>query len=86
MPQSVSEHVDALIIGAGHNGLAAAAFLARNRMRVLVLEKNDYVGGMAGSREILTGCRNDVGATCLFPLAKEVIDFYDFEGMGVEYI
>ena len=49
-----SEQVDAIIIGAGHNGLAAAAFLARNRVRVLVLEKNDYVGGMAGSREILT--------------------------------
>jgi phytoene dehydrogenase-like protein len=86
MPQPASENVDAIIIGAGHNGLAAAAFLARNRVRVLVLEKNDYVGGMAGSREILTGCQNDVGATCLFPLAKEVIDFYDFEGMGVEYI
>ncbi len=86
MPQSASENLDVIVIGAGHNGLAAAAFLARNRLRVLVLEKNDYVGGMAGSREILTGCQNDVGATCLFPLAKEVIDFYDFEGMGVEYI
>lgn len=86
MPQTLSDRADVIIIGAGHNGLAAAAFLARNKVRVLVLEKNDYVGGMAGSREILTDCRNDVGATCLFPLSKEVIDFYDFEGMGVEYI
>ena len=54
MPQSASENVDVIIIGAGHNGLATASFLARNRLRVLVLEKNDYVGGMAGSREILT--------------------------------
>ncbi|MBS0580593.1 MAG: NAD(P)/FAD-dependent oxidoreductase [Proteobacteria bacterium] len=86
MPQPASKSVDVLIIGAGHNGLATGAFLARNGVRVLVLEKNDYVGGMAGSREILTGCRNDVGATCLFPLAKEVVEFYDFEAMGVEYI
>ena len=86
MPLPSSSNVDAIVIGAGHNGLATAAFLARKQMRVLVLEKNDYVGGMAGSREILTGCQNDVGATCLFPLAKDVIDFYDFEGMGVEYI
>jgi phytoene dehydrogenase-like protein len=86
MPLPASENAEVLIIGAGHNGLATAAFLARNGLRVLVLEKNDYVGGMAGSREILTDCQNDVGATCLFPLAKEVIDFYDFEGMGVEYI
>lgn len=86
MPQLEQESVDVIIIGAGHNGLAAGAFLARKGLRVLVLEKNDYVGGMAGSREILNGCRNDVGATCLFPLSQEIVDFYDFEGSGVEYI
>ncbi len=86
MPQATAENVDVIIIGAGHNGLAAAAFLARNGVHVLVLEKNDYVGGMAGSREILSGCQNDVGATCLFPLSKDVVDFYDFEAMGVQYI
>ena len=60
---------DAIVIGAGHNGLAAARVLAQRGRRVLVLEKNRYVGGMAGTREILTGCRNDVGASLLFPLA-----------------
>ena len=84
--ESSPEISDVIIIGAGHNGLAAGAFLARKGVRVLVLEKNDYVGGMSGTREILTGCRNDVGATCLFPLSQELVDFYDFEGSGVEYI
>jgi phytoene dehydrogenase-like protein len=54
---------DVVVIGAGHNGLAATALLAARGLRVLCLEKNAYVGGMAGTREILSGCRNDVGAS-----------------------
>jgi phytoene dehydrogenase-like protein len=77
---------DAIIIGAGHNGLAAGAVLAKSGLRVLNLEKNRYVGGMAGSREILKGCRNDVGATLLFPLAREVIEDLEFERYGAEFI
>ena len=61
---------DVVIVGAGHNGLAAGALLAKRGLRVLLLEKNRYVGGMAGTREILAGCRNDVGASLLFPLAR----------------
>ncbi|MCP4907643.1 MAG: NAD(P)/FAD-dependent oxidoreductase [bacterium] len=77
---------DAIVIGAGHNGLAAAAVLAKQGRSVIVLEKNGYVGGMTGTREILEGCRNEVGASCLFPLAKEVTDALDFEGNGAEFI
>jgi phytoene dehydrogenase-like protein len=77
---------DVIIIGAGHNGLAAAATLARRGVRTLNLEKNGYVGGMAGSREILKGCRNDVGATMLFPLSKEIIEELEFEKYGAEFI
>jgi len=77
---------DSIIIGGGHNGLATALVLARNGKRVLVLEKNDYVGGMGGTREILKGCRNEVGASCLFPLSKEIRDYFDFENHGVELI
>lgn len=77
---------DAIIIGAGHNGLAAATVLARSGRKVLVLEKNNYVGGMGGTREILKGCRNEVGASCLFPLSKEIKDYFEFESNGVELI
>ena len=77
---------DAIVVGAGHNGMAATAVLARQGLRVLALEKNDYVGGMAGSREILSGCRNDVGASLLFPLAKELVDALEFERYGAEFI
>src|SRR5215468_2925624 len=77
---------DAVVIGAGHNGLAATALLAARELRVLCLEKNAYVGGMAGTREILTGCRNDVGASLLFPLAKTVQEELELERYGVEFI
>ena len=77
---------DVVVIGAGHNGLATTALLAARGLRVLCLEKNAYVGGMAGTREILTGCRNDVGASLLFPLAKAVERELELVRYGVEYI
>jgi phytoene dehydrogenase-like protein len=77
---------DVIVVGAGHNGLAAAALLARRGFRVLCLEKNAYVGGMAGTREILAGCRNDVGASLLFPLAKGVAEELELARWGVELI
>ena len=77
---------DVIVIGAGHNGLASAAVLAAQGHAVLVLEKNGYVGGMTGTREILGGCRNEVGASCLFPLSKQVVEELDFEGNGAEFI
>ncbi len=77
---------DCIVVGAGHNGLATALVLARNGRRVVVLEKNDYVGGMGGTREIFKGCRNEVGASCLFPLSAEVKQYFDFESHGVELI
>ncbi|NDV00225.1 phytoene desaturase family protein [Pseudoroseicyclus tamaricis] len=43
---------DALIVGAGHNGLVTAAYLARAGMRVVAVEKNDWVGGAAVSRQL----------------------------------
>ena len=49
------EKVDAIVIGAGHNGLVAAAYLARAGRSVLVLERRAAVGGAAVSEEPFAG-------------------------------
>src|SRR5688500_6715426 len=46
---------DAIVVSAGHNGLTNAAYLARAGLKVLVLERNPYIGGAAVSREIQEG-------------------------------
>lgn len=84
--QSPPTDVDVVVIGAGHNGLAATALLAKRGLRVVCVEKNAYPGGMAGTREILTGCRNDVGASLLFPLAKGLAEELELERYGVQLI
>src|SRR6266404_3831535 len=43
---------DVVILGAGHNGLVAAAYLARAGLSVLLLEKNDYIGGATTSQRL----------------------------------
>lgn len=43
---------DVVILGAGHNGLVASAYLARVGLSVLLLEKNDYIGGATASQRI----------------------------------
>lgn len=46
---------DAIIIGSGHNGLVAACYLAKAGKKVLVLEKNDYIGGATTSIKAFKG-------------------------------
>ena len=51
----MAKDYDAIVVGAGHNGLTNAAYLARAGMQVLVLERNPFIGGAAVSREIHAG-------------------------------
>jgi hypothetical protein len=46
----------------------------RQRLKVLVLEKNKYVGGMASTVEHLKGYKHDVAASVLFPLSDKVVE------------
>jgi phytoene dehydrogenase-like protein len=49
---SAPSGLDAIIVGAGHNGLVAACYLARAGLKVLVLERQPYIGGAAVSRRL----------------------------------
>ena len=51
---------DSIIVGAGHNGLVCAAYLARSGWRVLVLEASETLGGLAAEREFHPGFRASV--------------------------
>lgn len=56
-------HYDSIIIGAGHNGLVCATYLARKGQRVLVLEASDSPGGLAATREFHPGFKASVAHT-----------------------
>lgn len=51
----MSDRFDSIIVGAGHNGLVCAAYLARSGQRVLVLEASDVAGGLGANREFHPG-------------------------------
>ena len=52
---AVAARYDAVVVGGGHNGLVAAAYLGRAGWSVLVLERADQVGGAAVSRQVFEG-------------------------------
>ena len=64
---------DAIVVGAGHNGLTAAAYLARAGYSTLVLERRDIVGGCCVTEEIFPGCRASTTSYIASMLRPEVI-------------
>src|SRR3954454_17647541 len=64
---------DAVIVGAGHNGLVAAAYLARAGLSVEVFERRDVVGGACVTEELWPGVRASPGAYTLSLLRGRII-------------
>jgi phytoene dehydrogenase-like protein len=64
---------DAIVVGGGHNGLTAAAYLARAGMRALLLERREMVGGCCVTEEIAPGCRASTTSYIASMLRPEVI-------------
>src|SRR6478609_4637012 len=77
---------DVAIIGAGHNGLACAAYLAAAGLRVIALERNAVAGGAAVTEEFLPGFRNSVAAYTVSLLNPTVIADLDLARHGLRIV
>lgn len=77
---------DAVIIGAGHNGLVCAFYLARAGLKVTVLEQREVVGGAAVTEEFHPGFRNSVAAYTVSLLNPKVIAEMKLAGHGLRVV
>jgi phytoene dehydrogenase-like protein len=77
---------DAIVIGGGHNGLTAAAYLARAGRKVLVLERRHLVGGAAVTEEVFPGFRFSVCSYVVSLLRPDIIRDLDLPRHGLEIL
>jgi len=66
--------LDAIVIGAGHNGLAAAVLLQKAGLRTVCLDTKRYAGGMASTVELFDGYRFEIAGSVQFPTASVVVE------------
>jgi phytoene dehydrogenase-like protein len=77
---------DAIVVGAGHNGLTAAAYLARAGLSTLVLERREIVGGCCVTEEIAPGCRVSTTSYIASMLRPEVISDLRLRDHGLRMV
>jgi phytoene dehydrogenase-like protein len=77
---------DAIIIGAGHNGLVTACYLGRAKWRVLVLERRPVVGGACVTEEIFPGFKVSTAAYVNSLFRKEIIRDFRLHDYGLEIL
>ena len=87
LPGSVTRRTwDAIVIGAGHNGLVAAAYLAKGGLRVLVLERRARIGGIADTVEIAPGVMAPGIISTVGRLRPSVVRELDLRAHGLRLI
>jgi phytoene dehydrogenase-like protein len=77
---------DAIIIGAGHNGLTCAYYLAKRGLKVTILEAAGNVGGAAVTDEFLPGFRNSAASYTVSLLQPKVIQDMQLERHGLKVV
>src|SRR6266542_2547410 len=77
--------LDAVVIGAGHNGLVAACVLAQNGLRVAVVERRDIVGGACVTEEIAPGFRISTAAYSFSLFRPEIFESLNLARYGLSF-
>jgi len=83
---SHSSQYDAIVIGAGHNGLTAASYLAGAGLSTLVLERREIVGGCCVTEEIAPGCRASTTSYIASMLRPEIIRDLELASHGLRMV
>ena len=82
----MSARYDAIVVGAGHNGLTAAAYLARAGLSVLVVEQRDVIGGATVTEEFHPGFRVDAFAHRMGPFDRRVLEDLRLATHGLDIV
>jgi len=80
-----NNHFDVVIVGAGHNGLVTAAYMAKTGIKVLVLESTANVGGASSTEEFHEGFRVSTCAHLLYSLHPAIVSDLQLHNHGLTY-
>src|SRR6202047_250407 len=84
--EAAMTETDVVIIGAGHNGLTCAAYLAMAGLRVKVVDRRKVVGGAAVTEEFHPGFRNSVAAYTVSLLNPQIISDLKLAEQGLRIV